>query len=202
MIPVCTEDQWLLICKWDNKYYQELYLPFSLRTAPFIFNLFREVLQWILHNKYSYVIKRYLDDFLFILSPIVHTSKVEQAGAQFKTICSTLGFTETEDKSTNYTHINYLGLILDTVKMEAQLLEDKKNRALESIQNVLRHSTITQKQLQKLLSLLELCIKVFPLGRPFLQCIWNMFKKEHSERQKLTNSARQDLTWWVAFLLI
>jgi Reverse transcriptase (RNA-dependent DNA polymerase) len=119
MIPVCTEDQWLLIFEWDGKYYQELFLPFGLRTAPFIFNLFGEALQWILHRKYSYVIKRYLDDFLFILPPTVNPSEVQQAGAQFKIICTALGFSEAEDKSKDGTRVDYLGLILDTAKMEA-----------------------------------------------------------------------------------
>ena len=64
---------------------------------------------------------------------MVNNSKVEQAGAQFKTICSVLGFTEAEDKIKNGTLIDYLGLILDTAKMEVQLPEDKKNRALKSI---------------------------------------------------------------------
>lgn len=114
------------------------------------------------------MIKWYLDDFLFIFLPTVHTSKVEQVRVQFKTICSALGFTEAEDKSKNGTHIDYLGLILDTAKMEVQFLEDKKNRELESIQNVLRYGTVAQKQLQNLLSLLEFCIKVFPLRRLFL----------------------------------
>jgi ribonuclease HI len=200
MIPVCTEDQWLLIFEWDGEYYQELFLPFGLRTAPFIFNLFGEALQWILHRKYSYVIKRYLDDFLFVLPPAVDESEIQRAGAQFKTICAALGFTEAEDKSKDGTHVDYLGLILDTAKMEAQLPEDKKNRALESIKDVLRRGTVTQKQLQKLLGLLEFCAKVFPLGRPFLRCIWNMFKKERSGQQRLTKAAQNDLTWWAAFL--
>jgi hypothetical protein len=189
MIPVCTEDQWLLIFEWDGEYYQELFLPFGLRTAPFIFNLFGEALQWILQRKYSYVVKRYLDDFLFILPPTTTPSEAQQVGTQFKIICTPLGFTEAEDKSKDGTRVDYLGLILDTARMEAQLPEYKKNRALESIQDVLHHGTVTQKQLQKLLGLLEFCTKVFPLGRPFLRCIWNMFKKERSGRQRLTKSA-------------
>ena len=67
MIPVCTEDQWLLIFEWGENYYQELFLPFGLRTALFIFNLFGEAFQWILQRKYSWVLKRYLDDFLLVL---------------------------------------------------------------------------------------------------------------------------------------
>jgi len=45
MILVYAENQWLLIFEWDGKYFQELYLPFGLRMAPCLFNLFGEAFQ-------------------------------------------------------------------------------------------------------------------------------------------------------------
>jgi len=168
MVPVCTEDQWLLIFEWDGEYYQELFLPFGLRTAPFIFNLFGEALQWILQRKYSYMVKRYLDDFLFILPPTINPSEAQQVGTQFKIICTALGFMEAEDKSKDGTRVDYLGLILDTARMEAQLPEDKKNRALESIQDALRRGTVTQKQLQKTPRSPRILCESFPTWTPVL----------------------------------
>src|SRR5437773_2779265 len=47
MIPVSPFDYWLFIFEWDGKLYIDLFLPFGLRTAPFIFNLFSEGLHWI-----------------------------------------------------------------------------------------------------------------------------------------------------------
>jgi RNase H-like domain found in reverse transcriptase len=113
-----------------------------------------------------------------------------------------LGFTEAEEKSQDGTRVDYLGLIIDTTAMQAQLPHDKKQRAINNINDVLKRGTITQKQLQKLLGLLEFCAKVFPLGRPFLRRIWNMCRKDRIGRQRLTTAAKHDLAWWKAFLPI
>jgi len=42
-IPVSPEDSPLLGFHWLDKYYAERFLPFGLRTAPYLFNLFAEV---------------------------------------------------------------------------------------------------------------------------------------------------------------
>lgn len=44
-IPVAPQHQWLLGFRWEGKFYKETCLSFSLATAPFIFNLFAEVLR-------------------------------------------------------------------------------------------------------------------------------------------------------------
>jgi RNase H./Reverse transcriptase (RNA-dependent DNA polymerase). len=207
MIPVCTEDQWLLIFEWGENYYQELFLPFGLRTAPFIFNLFGEAFQWILQRKYSWVLRRYLDDFLVVLPPGHDTSR---ASIQFTETCQELGFTEADEKRQNGTCVTYLGLILDTVRMEARLPLDKKLRALNEITAVLARGSATLKELEKLLGLLEFCGNVFPLGRPFLRHVWNMFRgvkfyygtPRKTCRQRLTAAACHDLQWWQKFLPI
>lgn len=199
MIPICTEDQWLLLFEWDGVYYGELFLPFGLRTAPFIFNLFGEAFEWILQRKYSWILRRYLDDFLMIFPSDYN---IAVASEQFDGICNQLGFTEAREKSKDGTCVDYLGLILDTVKMEARLPEEKKTRALNGINDILALQSVTLKQLEKLLGLLEFCVAVFPLGRPFLRHVWNMFRRGRSWRQRLTTAARQDLQWWQQFLPI
>ena len=73
-IPVACTDQRLLGFKWEKTVYTECCLPFSLATAPFLFNLFTEALHWILERRlYSiiafFALVHYLDDFIFILHP-------------------------------------------------------------------------------------------------------------------------------------
>jgi hypothetical protein len=46
-VPVSSSDHWLLIFEWQGKYYVDMFLPFGLRTAPRIFNLFSEALHWV-----------------------------------------------------------------------------------------------------------------------------------------------------------
>src|SRR5205814_9230098 len=58
----------LPIYEWDGRIYVELFLPFGLRTAPIIFNLFSEAIHWIMQLK-GYDLCHYIDDFLLILPP-------------------------------------------------------------------------------------------------------------------------------------
>ena len=47
MIPLSPLDYWLFVFEWQEKLYIDIFLPFGLRTSPFIFNLFSEGLHWI-----------------------------------------------------------------------------------------------------------------------------------------------------------
>ena len=69
MIPISPLDYWLFIFEWNGKLYVDLFLPFGLRTAPFIFNLFSEGLHWILDWVFSRDLIHYLDDFLLVNDP-------------------------------------------------------------------------------------------------------------------------------------
>ena len=44
MIPIAAPDRYLLGFAWRSVFYTELALPFGLRTAPMLFNLFTEAL--------------------------------------------------------------------------------------------------------------------------------------------------------------
>jgi Reverse transcriptase (RNA-dependent DNA polymerase) len=88
-IPVCTEDYYFLIFEWNGKYYIDIFLPFGLRTAPFIFNLFAEALHWILQGKYSWIPHHYLDDFI-AFSPT--GTYLNTAHGKFQSIYDQLGF--------------------------------------------------------------------------------------------------------------
>ena len=53
-IPIDPCDYWLLLFEWDGKYYVDMFLPFGLRTAPRIFNLFAEALHWVFETLYEW----------------------------------------------------------------------------------------------------------------------------------------------------
>ena len=69
LIPIHPADWHLLGIYWQSQYYVDLYLPFGLRSAPFLFNLLSEALEWILKNNYGLKhVLHILDDF-FIAEP-------------------------------------------------------------------------------------------------------------------------------------
>ena len=69
LIPIHPDDWNFLGIYWQTKFYVDLYLPFGLRSAPFLFNLLSDALEWIIKNKYGikHVI-HILDDF-FLVEP-------------------------------------------------------------------------------------------------------------------------------------
>jgi Reverse transcriptase (RNA-dependent DNA polymerase). len=195
-IPVCAEDHHLLVFEWNGNWYVDMFLPFGLRTAPFIFNLFAEALHWIMEDYHGWVLHHYLDDFIGFFSP---DSDLTLAGSQFKNICDQLGFHIADDKNAEGTVVDYLGIIIDSERMEARLPPNKKDRVLLEVTTLLQKGTVNHTDLQSILGFLTFCTRVFPLGRPFLRHLFNMLngKKQH---QRLTLAARRDLEWWKTLL--
>ena len=64
-IAAHPDDRYLLGMKWRGQFYVDLALPFGLRSAPYIFNLVADLVEWIIWNKYNVAdLMHYLDDFL------------------------------------------------------------------------------------------------------------------------------------------
>ena len=82
-IPVARADWWLLGFQWNNSYWMDIFLPFGLRTSPFIFDLFAKGINWILVVQ-NWLVLHYLDDFLAIVKTSEEASCYESA---FDTLC-------------------------------------------------------------------------------------------------------------------
>ena len=69
-VPVAISDRWLLGFQWLDIFYMEAFLPFGLRTAPFLFDLFAKALHYILAYVLGWhIVLHYLDDFFTIFPP-------------------------------------------------------------------------------------------------------------------------------------
>src|SRR5213075_373000 len=98
-IPLSPLDYWLFYFEWNGALYVDIFLPFGLRTSPFLFNLFAEGFHWIMEHVFSRSLIHYLDDFLFVNEPDPDF---------FGTLSSFLGFTERTDKREDGTIVNFL----------------------------------------------------------------------------------------------
>ena len=67
LVPLRPLDYELFRMYWEGSYYYDKVLPFGLRSAPFLFNLLSDAIEWILINEclISFVC-HILDDFLII----------------------------------------------------------------------------------------------------------------------------------------
>lgn len=66
LIPIHPDDWNLLGIYWQSKFYVDLYLPFRLRSAPYIFNQLSDALEWILKHNYGVKNVIYILDDFFI----------------------------------------------------------------------------------------------------------------------------------------
>ena len=114
-IPVATSDQWLLGFECDGRYWLERYLPFGLRTAPFLFDLFAKALNWVLIAVLSWtIVLHYLDDFFAILPLHINANSYAD---QFDQVCNDLGLTVNHSKDAMGTIADFLGIEFDSILM-------------------------------------------------------------------------------------
>ncbi len=195
MIPLSPYDYWLFLFEWEGKLYMDIFLPFGLRTSPFIFNLFAEGLHWILEQVFDRQLVHYLDDFLLVNDPDPEF---------FGTLAQYLGLMEKKQKREDGEQVSFLGIELDSYAMEARLPKDKLDRALSNVHQLLIKGAASHRSLEKLLGFLSFCARVIPLGRPFLRNLFNFLRRlsylHPHAISRLSSTARRDLHWWAILL--
>jgi hypothetical protein len=199
-IPVHPDCWWLLGFHWDGTDYHEMFLPFGLRTAPRIFNYFAEALHWILeHRSQNKAILHYLDDFLGIFTSLATAQLFAKV---FQQVCGILGFGIKESKDMLGTTVDFLGLELDSVRMEARLPEEKKQKAIHLLQYLAMRRFCTLLDIQRLTGLLNFASNVVPLGRAFCRRLYDAEQGASSPNHhiKINNAMRADIKWWLKLL--
>ena len=69
LIPICPSDRMQLGMRWNNAIYVNGKLPFGLRSAPKIFNVLADGLEWCVSKEGVPYIYHYLDDFIVLGPP-------------------------------------------------------------------------------------------------------------------------------------
>ena len=114
-IPVNPRDHWLLIFECEGEFYVDMFLPFGLRTAPRIFNLFSEALHWVFETLPHRDLTHYLDDFLVVFPPDTDISTHSQV---FDDVLTTVGLTKAPEKDADGTTVTHLSFEFDSMRME------------------------------------------------------------------------------------
>jgi len=200
-VPINPCDYWLLLFEWDGKFFVDMLLPFGLRTAPRIFNLFVEALHWVLETLDEWNVTHYLDDFLFVFPP---GTDITPFSTEFDRILAIFGLSKAVNKDSNGCVVIHLGFEFDSEKMQVSLPSHKKQRALDAVNSLLSSSSASVSALDSTLGFLSHCCQVVPLGRPFLRNLFSLLCRgnthHHSRRIRISREARNDLQWWLRFL--
>ena len=203
-IPVAQEDQWLLGFRWRDQFWIDCFLPFGLRTAPFLFDLFAKGLHWVMAANPDFAVPdfailHYLDDFLAIGPQSADAVAYDYS---FASVCKQLGFQIKTEKSTTGTIADFCGLEIDTHAMQARLPPPKLEKARELVASAIRQKSLSLMELQSLVGFLSFCTKVVPIGRAFLRRLYTALSEYTTShcRRRLSSDAMTDLRWWHTFL--
>ncbi|XP_062282481.1 uncharacterized protein LOC133987208 [Scomber scombrus] len=186
---------------WKGAYYFAVRLTFGCKSSPKIFDSLSEALCWILINncKLPYVV-HLLDDFLTVTPPFSPPAHgLTTLTAAFCDLGVPLSPEKTQGPGTS---LEFLGITLDTVLLQASLPTDKLHRICLLISNFLLAPQCTKQQLLSLLGHLNYAISIIPQGRAFLSHLLSVSATIPSLHGHITldDSCRMELQLWHHFL--
>lgn len=168
-------------------------LCFGLRCAPFYFNLISDFVFDVLTQRYGLKVVNYLDDFAAVSSTY---DECIFAQSVVISVLRYLGFYISWNKITPPSQSAvYLGVIIDTVRMELRLPECKLLKTLNLLEKIGKSKTISKKNLEKLTGLLAHCSTVVKGGRTFCRRLYDLQKMAIQKR-------REDVEWWSRFIRV
>ena len=174
----------------------ERYLPFGLRTSPFLFDLFARALNWIMVAVLIWLfVLHYLDDFFAILPP---QADAKAYCRDFERVCNDLGIIINHSKDVEGTKADFLGIELDSILMQARLPPDKLIRARNTVDD-LNRPTISRYDLESAVGFLSFAAKIVIPGRAFLRRLFDAIRRPVA-MIRITKAMKADLLWWKAFL--
>ena len=201
MIPIHPDDRWLLGMLWNGLVWLDTTLPFGLRSAPKIFNAMADGLQWIIQHQGVEFIMYYLDDFLLAGPP--NSAQCKVVLETMLSVCERLGvrvsLAKLEGPATTTT---FLGIVLDTVRQELHLPDNKLSRLCLLVKEWLTKRSCTKRDLLSLIGVLTHACKVVRPGHSFLRRMIELSKVAHKLHHHIRLNAgfRSDLQWWAIFL--
>ncbi len=200
LVPICAYDRRWLGMRWKDHILVDGMLPFGLRSAPNIFNAIADAIEWIVGKEGAELIFHYLDDFAVVGPP--DSPECQRALDILKRICAILGVPLAPDKQDGPSAvIIFLGIIIDTIKQELRLPENKLQRLLDTIRQWEHKKSCTRQELESLLGTLHHACTVIPSGRAFVRRILSLLSiaRRRHHHIRLNREMRSDLQWWKIF---
>ena len=88
-VPIHPTDRPLLGMQWKGAIFVDAALPFGLRSAPLIFSVITDVLQWVMEKMGIEWVPHYIDDFITMGAP--GSNECEMNTAMMHAACERLG---------------------------------------------------------------------------------------------------------------
>ena len=174
MVPIHPQDQPLLGVMWEESVYIDKTLPFGLYSAPKIISVIADAIQWVLNLKGIGNIIHFLDDYMLVAK---EKDEADHQKSQLGAFFSKLGVPTEPSKLEGPSQcLSFLGIEVDTVILHSHLPlpQEKILKLREKLQSCIHSRSLTKRDLQSLLGMLQFATKVVHPGRPFLCHLYAM----------------------------
>ena len=201
IVPVHPQDRFLLGMKWEDRVFVDRALPFGLRSAPKIFNAVADALEWIVKDLGVQQLWHYLDDYITCGAP--ESDECQSNLQMLVDVCRHLGVPLANEKLEGPTTcLVFLGILIDTIRGELRLPQEKLDRLRAQIEEWLQKRKCTKQELLSIAGQLQHAATVVWPGRVFVRRLFDLSAtvRKASHHVYLNLGARSDLAWWREFL--
>ena len=166
MVPVHPGDRPLLGMRWKGEIFFDTRLPFGLRSAPKIFSVVADALQWSFQQGGVSWVAHYLDDFVTVGAP--DSLECQSNLDRMLLACRRLGVPVAQEKCAGpATRMVFLGFELDSLEMIIRLPEEKLGRTMQLIKEWSSRKACKKRDLKSLVGTCNMpqrwCVQVAPL---------------------------------------
>jgi hypothetical protein len=207
-IPIRRADWGMQGISWLGFLFIDMYCPFGLRSAPFIFTSLMDVFTWICRTKHSLPnLAHFVDDFIYVASP----AAAEESFQSFKAVAARFGVPFQPSKFVGPAPIiEYVGFVFNAPTLTVSLPDDKRVRIRNLLISWLTPSRPkasypprSHEEAQSLLGHLIHVVQVFPDGKVFCDSLIRFIRSwQHPYRGKrhINKQLVDDLDWWITAL--
>jgi hypothetical protein len=204
-IAVNKRCRFLLGMRWRGKFYADLSLPFGMKSSPGIWERFATLAEWVVRGNGVEAILHYVDDYL------IGGRSAAECQAALDTVVKVFQYLGIPINPSKFaaeglplTRIRFLGIIIDTVAMVAQLDDDRLRDIRAKLESWTQRQNCSVPELRSLIGTLSFAAKVVPAGRTFIRrlliTLTAALSRASTTTVNLTREFRCDIAWWQKFI--
>lgn len=202
LLPIHKSEHHLLGFLWEGQYYYDTCLPMGCSSSCQLFEKFSSALHWILTDRYgAKAVSHLLDDFFFIGK--ANSQVCSYVLNLFLQVCDDIGVPIKNEKTQLPTKvITIYGIEIDSSLMIARLPPEKIEKISSLLSCFKCKRSVTLRELQSLIGVLNFACSVIVPGRAFLRRLINLTIGHSSPSYRITLNAesRADLRAWFEFI--
>ena len=182
-----------------DSYFEDNRLCFGLKCAPYLYTQITEFIVRAMENRGVARVFGYLDDFIVVAES---EARCKEGMSVLIDLLTNLGFEIAWKKVTQpLTCVTYLGIGIDSVKMEVRLPKKKLTRLVELVSSFKGKNECCFRDLQVLCGHLAHAAKVVRGGRTFSRRVINFttYSSDGTGKCVLPDWFKEDIEWWVSF---